>query len=59
MGSFKTVAAGGTAKGYMKQATELTITGITLNELVNFLYRLEGHRNMLMIKGLFHEACRW
>ncbi len=51
MGSFKTVAAGAT-KGYMKSATELTLTGITLNELVNFLYRVEGHRNMLMVKGV-------
>ncbi len=50
MGSFKTVAAGA-AKGYIKNATELTLTGISLNELVNFLYRVEGHRNMLMVKS--------
>ena len=51
MGSFKTVAAEA-SKGYMKKASEVTLTGITLNELVNFLYRVEGNRNMLMVKSL-------
>ena len=39
-------------KGFFRDGTMLTLTGITLNELVNFLYRIETHRNMLLVKNI-------
>lgn len=37
-------------KGYIKNGIEVKVEGITLNQLVNFVYRIENYRNLLLIK---------
>lgn len=38
--------------GYTLSGVEVTFDNITLNELVNILYRIETHRNLLLVKDL-------
>jgi len=37
-------------KGYVKNGVEVKVEGITLNQLVNFVYGIENYRNLLLIK---------
>ena len=39
-------------KGYNVSGAEFHIDGITLNQAVNLLYRIENHPNMLMVREL-------
>ncbi|HLC17557.1 MAG TPA: hypothetical protein VJM57_00895, partial [Thermodesulfobacteriota bacterium] len=43
-------------KGYVQRPVAVEVEGITLNELVNLLYRVEYHRNVLMIKDFDMKA---
>lgn len=38
------------SKGFRKNGVEVKIEGITLNELLNLVYRIENHSNMLVVK---------
>ncbi len=37
-------------KGYVKNGVEVKVEGITLNQLVNFVYGIEDYKNLLIIK---------
>lgn len=39
-------------KGYQMNGAEFHIDGLTLNQVVNLLYRIENHPNMLLVKDL-------
>lgn len=38
------------SKGFRKSGVEVKIEGVTLNELLNLIYRIENHSNMLVVK---------
>ena len=38
------------SKGFRKSGVEVKIEGITLNELLNLIYRMENHANLLLVK---------
>lgn len=38
------------SKGFRKSGVEVKIEGITLNELLNLIYRMERHANLLLVK---------
>lgn len=38
------------SKGFRKSGVEVRIEGVTLNELLNLVYRIENHPNMLVVK---------
>lgn len=38
------------SKGFRKSGVEVKIEGVTLNELLNLVYRIENHPNMLVVK---------
>jgi hypothetical protein len=38
-------------KGYMERGVNLKIEGIDLNQLINFLYKIENNKALLLIKG--------
>ncbi len=37
-------------KGYLKNGVEVKVEGINLNQMANFLYRVENYRNLLLIR---------
>jgi general secretion pathway protein M len=37
-------------KGYDQRGVEIKLEGLTLNQLVNLLYRIKNHRNLLLVK---------
>jgi hypothetical protein len=41
---------------YVQSAVEVKIDGLSLNELVNFIYRIENHRNLLLVKDFTMSA---
>lgn len=43
-------------KGYMQKGVEVKIDGISFNELLNLLYKIENHRNLLLIKDFSMKA---
>lgn len=49
MSSFKPIGVNA-GKGYLGKGGEIKIEGITLNQLVNTLYRIENHKSLLLIK---------
>lgn len=46
----------GTEKGYIKTGIDVKIEGITLNQMVNLLYRIENFRNLILIKGFVMKS---
>lgn len=38
-------------KGYLERGVNLKIDGIDLNQLINFLYKIENNKALLLIKG--------
>lgn len=43
-------------KGYLKNGVEVKVEGITLNQLVNLVYRMENYRNLLLIKDFMMKS---
>ncbi len=43
-------------KGYLKNGVEVKVEGITLNQAVNFVYRMENYRNLLLIKDFMMKS---
>ncbi len=37
-------------KGYNQRGVEIKLEGLTLNQLINFLYRINKYKNLLLIK---------
>lgn len=48
--SFKPLTEG-VVNGYMEKGVQVEIEGITLNQVVNLLYKIKGHKNLLLIRG--------
>ncbi len=38
-------------KGYLERGVDVKIDGIDLNQLINFLYKIENNKALLLIKG--------
>jgi general secretion pathway protein M len=47
--SFKPLAEG-LVNGYMEKGVQVEIEGITLNQAVNLLYKINGYKNLLLIR---------
>lgn len=43
-------------KGYSKAGTEVRLDGLTLNELVNFIYKADNYGNLLLIRDFNMKA---
>ncbi|MBI5048563.1 MAG: hypothetical protein HZB54_06425 [Deltaproteobacteria bacterium] len=43
-------------EGYVKNGVEVKVNGINLNQLVNLLYKIENHKNLLLIKSISIDA---
>ncbi|MEE9542201.1 MAG: hypothetical protein V3V95_00275 [Thermodesulfobacteriota bacterium] len=46
----------GLQSGYMEKGVQVDIEGVTLNQVVNLLYRIRAHRNLLLIKDFSMKA---
>ncbi len=44
------------ANGYVEKGVLLDIDGVTLNQVVNLLYKIRGHRNLLLIRDFSMKA---
>lgn len=43
-------------KGYIKNGIDVKIEGITLNQMVNLLYKIENFRNLILIKSFIMKS---
>lgn len=43
-------------KGYLERGVNVKIDGIDLNQLINFLYKIENNKAMLLIKGFLMKS---
>jgi general secretion pathway protein M len=55
MASFKAIDAK-QEKGYYKNGVQVKLSGISLNELLNLIYRIENHKSLLVIRGFSMNA---
>lgn len=44
------------SKGFRRSGVEVRVEGITQNELLNLIYRIEDHQNLLLIKDFVLKA---
>lgn len=44
------------AKGYAKNGVEFKAEGVTLNQTVNLLYRMQMHRNLVLVRDFSMKA---
>ena len=53
--SFKPLEEG-LVNGYMEKGVQVDIEGVSLNQIVNFLYKIRAHRNLLLIRDFSMKA---